>query len=721
MIARHWPPALAVAAGLTAGLAEWTWNRHHWKPHVAAWESVPLLVTLPLAMLLVWRVVAAALAAWADLAPDRARRRAALAQLPLVLLLGSAAQIRWGTPSTATGLAAVAGLLAAAAHAGLFWQNAPATRLRGGLAEAAVAALRAAAAAARQPLGIGLVVLLLLDVRLLWLAADPPVELGPSGGAWTDPAEYAHNARNRVLYGAWVWDEVNFMYVSPVTNLCFYLVFRLLGVGYAQVGLVSVLFGLAALPLFYGSLRAAMGRGGALLATGLLGGSYLFITYNRIGLVETPAVFFQTLTLYWAQRGLRNPRVFALAGAASVTTLAVKMQTAHIIPAAFLAILLWGLRWPERPEPGPRTLAPAAWFLGGAALMLGILVAFWIVPHWAEITWRLQNEWRLHALPMTVPRLVRNVLRNPVVGYSLGSPLLLLAAGAVVCHVLVRLLGNRGAVPFPQLFAFWWFAGGFAYLAIAQYRPLRYYVSLIPPMVILATSAVLGLWRARPTPVRPPTPLAVWVYAAGGFVVALALVQVAYARSAAVQALLGFLSLYPLTDRELALATAVVVLALAAATFRVLGPRLARSLAALPAWLPRAVAVAAVVVHLLGEGWSYLDWAVHREYKLVSVSRHLGRRLPEGSVLAGIYAPALTLENRHRALAIWERYGNWEGDPLARFGVTHVAVMAYIDEIGYYQRRFPDAMGRARLLDEWIFWKTRVSLYELPRRDTVPR
>jgi hypothetical protein len=42
--------------------------------------------------------------------------------------------------------------------------------------------------------------------------------------------------------------------------------------------------------------------------------------------------------------------------------------------------------------------------------------------------------------------------------------------------------------------------------------------------------------------------------------------------------------------------------------------------------------------------------------------------------------------------------------------------MDYIDEAGYYRRRFPEAMARARLLEEWTLWKTRVSLYALPPR-----
>jgi 4-amino-4-deoxy-L-arabinose transferase-like glycosyltransferase len=582
--------------------------------------------------------------------------------------------------------------------------------------ERARAVVEAAWTAGRHPLGLAVAALLLVDVRLLYLAADPPVDLGPSGGAWTDPGEYAHNARNRVLFGQWVWDEVNFMYVSPLANLGFYAVFRLLGVGYAQAGLVSVLFSLATLPLFYLSLAPAFGRSGALLATLLLGGNHLYITYNRIGLVETPAVFFLVLTLYFGQRGARDPRWFAAAGTASVLPLAVKMQMAYIVPAALLSVLLWSVC----PRDGGRgkdgVARPLAWFLAGAGGGLAVLAALWIVPYRDQIAWRLTNEWRLHALPLAPPDLLQNVYFNPFVGYfwSFGSRVLLLVSGVYFFRLLVRLL--RGdPVSFPEIFALWWFVGGFSYLAISQYRPLRYYVSLVPAMTILAASALIELWRAR-APARVPSPWAVWVHAAGLVGVALTAIQVGHARLAALQRTALPLVFYPLTERQLAILAAALALALSALTFRLLGPRLPALAERVPPVALRGLAAALVTAFLVTQAWSYLDWVLHRDYKLVSVSRQLGATLPPGSVIAGIYAPILALENRHRALAIWNRYGNWEGDPLGRFGVTHVVVMDYIDEIGYYHRRFPEAMARARLLDSWSLWKTRVSLYELPPR-----
>ncbi len=708
MSAHRWPPGLVLVAGLVLAASFQAWEHRRWKTPVVGWEVALVLLTVALVGLLLWRLASAALAAWAGMAPGAARRLVALAHLPLLLTAAATSPRR-------VGLAVVSAFLFVAAHAWLAWRHRPAGLSADALAARGGSALAAAAEAARGLFGALVLALVLADLRLLHLAADPPVDLGPSGGAWTDPGEWAHNARNRILYGEWVWDEVNFMYVSPVTNVCFYLVFRLLGVGYAQVGLVSVLFSLATLLLFYLSLREVLGRGGALLATALLGGSYLFVMYNRIGLVETPAVFFQVLTLYFAQRGVREPRYFALAGAASLVPLAVKMQMTYIFPAAVFAVALHAVRWTE-PGSGERSWRPVAYFLAGAAITLAALATVWLVPYRAEILWRLQNEWRLHALPMTLPRLLRNVFYNPFVVYFLGSPVLLLLGGLVFCQVVLRLLRRAGPVPFPQLLAVWWIAGGFGYLAISQYRPLRYYVSLIPPMVILATTAVVGLWRARPVAVPAPGPLAVWVYGGAAFLAGLTAVGYAYARMPLVQNALAYLSLYPLTEKDLALATGALALAGSAVGFRLLAPCAARMAARVPGWAPRALAVLLVLAFAVIEGWSYFDWKLHRAYKLVSISRELGQRLPPGSVIAGIFAPILTLENRHRSLAIWDRYGNWQGDPLARFGVTHVAVMAYIDEIGYYQRRFPEAMSRARLLDEWILWRTRVSFYELPRR-----
>lgn len=703
--------ALVVAAGLVLAVALRAWEARRWPDPFLGWELALLALTAALLAIVVWRALGAALAAWGGLDAPEAAHLAGLAFVPLLLVAGAPA-LRRGS-----GLAVLAGVLFAAAHGWLFWRHRPRPGSSEALGVQARAAFGAAAAALRHPPALVLLALLLADVRLLHLAADPPVELGPSGGAWTDPGEWAHNARNRILSGRWVWDQVNFMYVSPITTFCFYLVFRVLGVGYAQVGLVSVLFGLATLGVFYLALKDAMGRGGALLSTALLGGNYLYLTYNRVGLVETPAIFFQALALYFGQRGTRDPRFFALAGAVALMPLAVKMQLVYIFPAAFLSVLVWSLRPGDHPE-GGRSAWPLVYFLGGAGAALGLLAALWLVPYRADILWRIENERRLHTFALEqLGDLVHTVYHNPFFGYfwDLGSRVLLVVSGVYFFRVLLRVLRVREPVPFPYVFALWWFVGGFAYLSISQYRPLRYYASLIPPMTILAGAALVGLWRWRGA-VRPPGPLSVWVASLGLTVAALMGVQRWYGSLAAAQRAVLPTLVYPLAEKDLVILAVALALVLSVLAFRLAGPRLPRLLGRVPAWAPQALACVLVGLFFVAEARSYLDWTLNREYKLVTISRQLGATLRPGSVLAGIYAPILVLENRHQGLAIWDRYGNWEGDPLGRFGVTHVVVMTYIDEIGYYRRRFPEPMGRARLLDEWTLWKTRVSLFELPRR-----
>ena len=63
----------------------------------------------------------------------------------------------------------------------------------------------------------GLLAILALTVLLsgLFPTADPPWH-AQVGITWHDEGVWAHNARNKVLFGQWQLDQWNPMYVSPV-------------------------------------------------------------------------------------------------------------------------------------------------------------------------------------------------------------------------------------------------------------------------------------------------------------------------------------------------------------------------------------------------------------------------------------------------------------------------------------------------------------------------
>lgn len=97
------------------------------------------------------------------------------------------------------------------------------------------------------PLGFGLLLALNLGLRLFHLSADAPRSL-PNGfrvsAAWRDEAAKSHEARNRALFGKWqtspvdqyrYWRRQSPAWVYPLAGW-----FKLAGVGYLQLRLVSV-------------------------------------------------------------------------------------------------------------------------------------------------------------------------------------------------------------------------------------------------------------------------------------------------------------------------------------------------------------------------------------------------------------------------------------------------------------------------------------------------
>jgi hypothetical protein len=75
-------------------------------------------------------------------------------------------------------------------------------------------------------------------LRGLFPAADPPWR-STVGVVWHDEGAWTHNARNKALYGAWVQDEWNPVYIAPVFTALEYGSFAAFGVGLRQARLVS--------------------------------------------------------------------------------------------------------------------------------------------------------------------------------------------------------------------------------------------------------------------------------------------------------------------------------------------------------------------------------------------------------------------------------------------------------------------------------------------------
>jgi hypothetical protein len=107
-------------------------------------------------------------------------------------------------------------------------------------------------------------------------------------------------------------------------------------------------------------------------------------------------------------------------------------------------------------------------------------------------------------------------------------------------------------------------------------------------------------------------------------------------------------------------------------------------LASVARWLPRGRARAALVVALglvvAAPGAArYLSEAVGSGHQREADQRTLAAALPPGAVVFGHYAPTLLFDTDHELLTVWPSAGANAGDPVARFGATHVLASAVGD------------------------------------------
>src|SRR5260221_12276716 len=129
------------------------------------------------------------------------------------------------------------------------------------------------------------IVLLAAALRGVFPAADPPWR-STVGVVWHDEGAWTHNARNKALYGAWVQDQWNPVYIAPVFTGLEYLSFEAFGVGLRQARLVSQTAGVISVLLLAVGVRRIGGSAAGLIAAALLASNHVFLIYHRAAVIE---------------------------------------------------------------------------------------------------------------------------------------------------------------------------------------------------------------------------------------------------------------------------------------------------------------------------------------------------------------------------------------------------------------------------------------------------
>ena len=169
------------------------------------------------------------------------------------------------------------------------------------------------------------------------LQIDPPWDLTWSQGILTDGFWYTDSAVSKVTGVTGHLTNTPFNQKLYTWFATFFL--SLIGVGLAQIGLISIVPGILAIVLLGQISKKAMGKNLMLLSSALLACNYFFIFYNRIPKVYSLIAFLCTLALWLLVLSITRPSLLFLSFLVILLTATyLKFFTLLLLPFVVLAV-----------------------------------------------------------------------------------------------------------------------------------------------------------------------------------------------------------------------------------------------------------------------------------------------------------------------------------------------------------------------------------------------
>ncbi len=532
--------------------------------------------------------------------------------------------------------------------------------------------------------GLALVLVAAAVLRTQHIKADPPTilpQLSGSAGIYFDEGIYCHNARNKILFGKWITDEWNpLVYNAPLT-LIYFLAFKLFGISIVTVKAVSIIFGLLGILLFHAGLRRYLKAGPALALTVLFAFDFYWLMYNRLGLLENFSALCFLLGFYLFVRSEESRwPVFFLGLTAAVAALS-KYLFVYFLISTLLAVAYRAWRRSD--------LSHFFIFLAGG-LTAGLPWFFGIYLPFRSTFSKIGSGWGMLSIPRSVGQAFSNLLHNPLPRYLQLMPvagLLLVLFGAWALLKIVRPRTTHQPKGL-DVFVFFWIAGAILSMGLLNYRPLRYYLPLLPAIYL----AVSLLVRDRD-----------WIRSEGRRFWPLAILP-----ACLFLPFFQFLASAP---------SAFLVFPLVLRIFVFLSLAGVAAFFAAPSAAWRTGGAAAVFFVMLSCSLFLYETQFYRQpaYRLQAASHFMETR-PAGSVVMGQEAPRLTLGTRFQAILAYENWFN-DRDPFTRYAPDYILVLDRFGdaELGWIRRKFPEIAATFRLVRRFRIWDTTLSLYRIPK------
>ncbi|MCK4401040.1 glycosyltransferase family 39 protein [bacterium] len=323
-------------------------------------------------------------------------------------------------------------------------------------------------------------------IRLLALGADSQLDM--IGVLSSDVGFYIHNARNKILFGKWLIDDFNPIFCIPLYTYFTYLSFKIFGVGFWQINLVSAVSGCLTLIFVYRIAKEiTKNKKFAIIATFICGVNNIVVSYNRAGLTESLMFLFITCSLYFWLIGKHN-RIYYFISALCLVCgwLSKSYGLAYIL--VIMGFFIYEVRMKMIKNP----IRIAIWFTSGLILSFIAYLFIFVFPNYEK--WKAMNGAFFSENVTYMPGLaIMNFMRfaiNP--GTLIIGNLTILTPLFIFC-VIVYLLNRTNKPSSLKLssidrYSIIWIVLACLPFIITNYIPIRRFIVLVIPISMLLTS-----------------------------------------------------------------------------------------------------------------------------------------------------------------------------------------------------------------------------------------
>ncbi len=543
---------------------------------------------------------------------------------------------------------------------------------------------------------LGLILVAAFLLRGWQLEADAPLDLTFSNSPVTDPGLRSFDARNLALFGrltTFESEESPSYMMSPTFTFLSFLSFSFLGIGYAQIRILSVVFGTLSVLFLFLLAKQVSGKNVALLSSFFLAFSYSAVMFDKFAFLETFVISFLILSLLLWVKGnnSRLPLLFRLGSLLSfILAFLFKPLAILFLPTLVVAFFLSRRLAKNKPS-----------YLEGISLasllLLFLAFAYFLLPIFFDLSGTTVGA-RFFATPLELVRGIALFFANSFLAQSIVLAFLSLVGIMITFRDFLH--DWFGARP-GLLLASAWLLSSAIPLAGLSYQPPRFFLMMLPPMCLLASITLLrflGTEVFSESVFLKKRVFALFIIWLGIFSLALSIwINKFFLQIEELSALIFFIAVF---------AGAIFFIGLIASfVLHFLFPKVLIGIST-----RKAIFLAVILLFLASTALPFYAWASSPTFSLIGATRSLSQDLPSDSIVLGFSGSWLCMETSLKCIPLFKGFN--DESPLEKFEPTHLLVTKGIDDL-VFEENYGQWQERTVFVKTYIVGKDRVELYTL--------